>query len=263
MCELLGMSANVPTDICFSFAGLMQRGAKTGPHADGWGIAFYQGDGFREFKDPEPSHSSKVAELVRMLPMKSDIIIGHIRQANSGSVSLANTHPYNREMWGRNWCYAHNGQLKGFKQNFNADHYAPIGQTDSEYAFCWILNKVRRQFPSPPSYRPQLWQLLAELCDQLSLYGVFNLLLSDSKYLYCYCSTKLTWITRRAPFGNATLKDDDLSIDFSKETSPGDVVTIVATETLTDNETWQSMDAGEFLVFERGEMVYRKSPTLK
>ncbi|MDW2167180.1 class II glutamine amidotransferase, partial [Vibrio sp. 2099] len=26
MCELLGMSANVPTDICFSFTGLMQRG---------------------------------------------------------------------------------------------------------------------------------------------------------------------------------------------------------------------------------------------
>ena len=24
MCELLGMSANVPTDICFSFAGLMR-----------------------------------------------------------------------------------------------------------------------------------------------------------------------------------------------------------------------------------------------
>jgi len=27
MCELLGMSANVPTDIVFSFTGLMQRGA--------------------------------------------------------------------------------------------------------------------------------------------------------------------------------------------------------------------------------------------
>jgi glutamine amidotransferase len=26
MCELMGMSANVPTDICFSFSGLMQRG---------------------------------------------------------------------------------------------------------------------------------------------------------------------------------------------------------------------------------------------
>lgn len=40
MCELLGMSANVPTDITFSFTGLMQRGGRTGPHADGWGIAF-------------------------------------------------------------------------------------------------------------------------------------------------------------------------------------------------------------------------------
>lgn len=40
MCELLGMSANVPTDICFSFTGLMQRGGRTGPHRDGWGITF-------------------------------------------------------------------------------------------------------------------------------------------------------------------------------------------------------------------------------
>lgn len=40
MCELLGMSANVPTDIVFSFTGLMQRGGRTGPHRDGWGIAF-------------------------------------------------------------------------------------------------------------------------------------------------------------------------------------------------------------------------------
>ncbi|WP_422387583.1 class II glutamine amidotransferase [Erwinia aphidicola] len=28
MCELLGMSANVPTDICFSFTGLVQRGGE-------------------------------------------------------------------------------------------------------------------------------------------------------------------------------------------------------------------------------------------
>ena len=40
MCELLGMSANVPTDICFSFTGLVQRGGGTGPHKDGWGIRF-------------------------------------------------------------------------------------------------------------------------------------------------------------------------------------------------------------------------------
>lgn len=30
MCELLGMSANVPTDINFSLSGLIPRGGKTG-----------------------------------------------------------------------------------------------------------------------------------------------------------------------------------------------------------------------------------------
>lgn len=40
MCELLGMSANVPTDITFSLSGLISRGGQTGPHKDGWGITF-------------------------------------------------------------------------------------------------------------------------------------------------------------------------------------------------------------------------------
>ncbi|MEC7823511.1 MAG: class II glutamine amidotransferase, partial [Pseudomonadota bacterium] len=47
MCELLGMSANTPTDLCFSFTGLTRRGGETGPHKDGWGVAFYEGKGVR------------------------------------------------------------------------------------------------------------------------------------------------------------------------------------------------------------------------
>jgi glutamine amidotransferase len=43
MCELLAMSANVPTDIRFSFSALTQRGGVTGKHTDGWGISFYEG----------------------------------------------------------------------------------------------------------------------------------------------------------------------------------------------------------------------------
>ena len=42
MCQLLGMNCNVPTDICFSFAGFHRRGGSTDHHADGWGIAFFE-----------------------------------------------------------------------------------------------------------------------------------------------------------------------------------------------------------------------------
>lgn len=114
MCELLGMSANVPTDIVFSFTGLMQRGGRTGPHRDGWGIAFYEGRGLRLFQDPAASSESEVAQLVQRYPIKSEVVIGHIRQANVGKVCLSNTHPFVRELWGRNWCFAHNGQLADF-----------------------------------------------------------------------------------------------------------------------------------------------------
>ncbi|NVK02890.1 MAG: class II glutamine amidotransferase, partial [Oceanospirillaceae bacterium] len=68
MCELLGMSANVPTDICFSFAGLMQRGGATGPHKDGWGIGFYEGHALRAFHDPNPSFDSPIAQLICSYP---------------------------------------------------------------------------------------------------------------------------------------------------------------------------------------------------
>jgi glutamine amidotransferase len=41
MCQLLGMNANTPTDITFSFSGFAQRGGHTDHHGDGWGIAFF------------------------------------------------------------------------------------------------------------------------------------------------------------------------------------------------------------------------------
>lgn len=70
MCELLGMSANTPTDLCFSFTGLTRRGGETGPHKDGWGVAFYEGKGVRMFHDPEPCATSPIADFVSKLPIK-------------------------------------------------------------------------------------------------------------------------------------------------------------------------------------------------
>jgi len=171
MCELLGMSANVPTDIVFSFTGLMQRGGRTGPHRDGWGIAFYEGRGLRLFQDPAASCESEVANLVQRYPIKSEVVIGHIRQANVGKVSLSNTHPFVRELWGRNWCFAHNGQLGEFKGQ--ASFYRPIGDTDSEAAFCDLLNRVREAFPEPVEVE-QLLPVLVAACAEYRGKGVFN-----------------------------------------------------------------------------------------
>ena len=81
------------------------------------------------------------------------------------------------------------------------------------------------------------------------------MLLTDGEYLLAFCSTKLHWITRRAPFGVARLSDVDVDIDFSQETTPNDVVTIIATAPLTNNEQWQKMQSGEAQLFRRGEPI--------
>lgn len=255
MCELLGMSANVPTDICFSFTGLMQRGGRTGPHRDGWGIAFYEGKGLRCFHDPEPSADSRIARLVADYSIKSCVVISHIRQANVGQVCLENTHPFSRELWGRSWTFAHNGQLDPALFDWPLEFYRPVGTTDSEYAFCWLLDRIRSRFPEPPADQCRLDEFIHHCCEQLRTLGVFNMLLSESTHLYCYCTTRLAWITRRAPFGEARLKDCEMSVDFGTETTPDDVVTVIATDPLTDNERWTRLQPGELIVFRDGEQV--------
>ncbi|MDH3473472.1 MAG: class II glutamine amidotransferase [Rhodospirillales bacterium] len=251
MCELLGMNCNVPTDIRFSFSGLIERGGRTGPHSDGWGIAFYERRGCRTFHDPRPGCQSEVADLIRGYSIKSLNVICHIRKATHGRVCLENTHPFTRELWGRHWAFAHNGKLKGVK-SWPLDHYRPIGTTDSEHAFCWMLDQVRARYPVPPRRPGGLRRLIGALAARLGEQGVFNMLLCDSRHLYCYCATELTWLTRRAPFGEASLIDTELTVDFAKETTPRDIVTVIATRPLTDHEPWRTMAPGGLVVFKDG-----------
>jgi glutamine amidotransferase len=70
----------------------MRRGGATGPHRDGWGIALYEGKGCRTFHDPKPSAHSEIARFIREYPIKSRIVICHIRRANRGRIALENTH---------------------------------------------------------------------------------------------------------------------------------------------------------------------------
>ena len=251
MCELLGMSANVPTDICFSFTGLVQRGGRTGPHRDGWGISLYEGRGSRSFHDPRPSVASEIAKLIQRYSIRSKIIISHIRQANRGRVCLENTHPFTRELWGCSWVFAHNGQLNGFKKK-RLKFYLPVGTTDSEYAFCWMLDQIRTKYPKRPSSQLGLWRFIHKLAKEADKYGVFSFLMSDSYNLYVYCTNNMCWLTRSHPFGKARLIDTGKVVDFSKLTTANDVVTVIASRALTDNEEWHHMKKGEFTVFRNG-----------
>ncbi|MBI2381536.1 MAG: class II glutamine amidotransferase [Gammaproteobacteria bacterium] len=251
MCQLLGMNANVPTDICFSFKGLALRGGRTGPHKDGWGIALYDSRGLRVIREPLASCDSDRARFLQEHPFKSENVIAHVRQANVGGVALANTHPFTRKYAGRHWSFAHNGQLPDLRRS--AGPFQPFGATDSEAAFCQLLNRLAGTgfAGGLEEAVPRLEPVLAELAGQ----GVFNGLLSDGDSLLAFCTSKLSFVTRRAPFGDAELSDCSTRIDFREHTSAEDVVSVIATEPLTGNEAWQVFAPGEWRLFRSGRVV--------
>lgn len=139
------MNCNVPTDIVFSFTGFALRGGQTDTHHDGWGIAFFEGAGVRHFVDHQAAIHSPIAELIKNYPIKSKNVIAHIRKATQGEVMLENCHPFVRELWGRYWVFAHNGDLKEFAPVLHGP-FRPVGTTDSEQAFCLILQELSERF---------------------------------------------------------------------------------------------------------------------
>ncbi len=245
------MNCNVPTDIVFSFTGFAHRGGRTDTHHDGWGIAFFEGAGVRHFVDHQAAIASPIAELIKHYPIKSLNVIAHIRKATQGQVALENCHPFVREMWGRYWVFAHNGDLKGFDPVLDGP-YRPVGNTDSERAFCFLLQQLRERFGDTPPAMSALRAAIADLVAVIARHGTFNMMLSDGTALFAHCSTKLCYVVRQYPFAAACLADEDLSVDFSQVTTPNDRVAIIVTTPLTTNETWTEFAPGELKVFVDG-----------
>lgn len=253
MCELLGMECNVPTDITFSFSGLSGRGGRHGPHAHGWGLALYEGNVAHVFREPAPAHSSPLASFVRAHPIKTLLAIAHVRKKTRGRVSLANTHPFMRELWGRTFVFAHNGTVKDHAR-LRLGGFRPMGQTDSEHAFCALLSALQHDFRDAPE-RGALAEAVARHARKIGAGGTFNMLLGDGDQLYARCATRLHYLIRKAPFAKATLADEDVSVDFAGVTTPRDRVAVVATLPLTRDETWTAGEPGQMWVFRRGKLL--------
>jgi len=203
MCQLLGMNCATPTDFTFSMKGFLKRGGETDVHSDGWGVAIYQDNGLRQFHDVEAASTSNLAQYLGDSSIRTLNMMGHIRYATVGDVNLSNVHPFSREMWGIQWCFAHNGEVPLFStsssssssnsrntshqkkistavltsltteatstsnnNNNQISYYHPIGTTDSEATFCAILNALRNKFDTIPSL-PVLYESIQKLCREI------------------------------------------------------------------------------------------------
>jgi len=236
MCQLLGLSANEPVDIEFSLMEFKYR-AKSNYH--GWGFGLLDGNNWKIIKEPSSLDDENINE--ENFKFKSKIIIGHIRLKSCGGKIHQNTHPFQIN----NWIFAHNGTVSRIK-TWPLEKYKPAGDSDSEYAFCHLLEKITLDVS-------EVNTIIKEEAAKIEVLGKFNCLMSDGERLYAYGDNSLYYVQRKSPFGFATLKDVHYKINLAEVKKPGEVVTIVATEPLTSDEKWIRIEG--LKIFENGVII--------
>ncbi len=142
MCELLAISARFPTTIHLSLDELARHDGDTGPHRDGWGVAYLQDGDALVLREPDAASASRLLACAKHTTLRSATVVAHVRRATQGARMLRNTQPFARELGGRMHVFAHNGMLPGIEDDwrFSTRRFRRIGDTDSEHAFprSWI-----------------------------------------------------------------------------------------------------------------------------
>jgi len=260
MCELLALCFNLPVSPRISFKGFRVRGRR---NPDGWGLAFYPDNSAVVFKEPLTATESRLASFIENYELiKSKIFIGHVRLASRGELSYRNTHPFKRELFGKDYVFAHNGTLHGYRE-LKLGRFEPVGETDSEYLFCYLLSQIEER--GIVEWKKSDFDWLAGLLAEINNYGYLNCVFSDSEYLFCYYDKDgyngLCLLHRKPPYSKIKLKDIDWEIDLAEEKRPQQQGYIIATRPLT-NETWENFLPGELIVFKNGKIIYsnRRKP---
>ena len=256
MCQLFAASFNEKLNITYSFRGFRNRGDS---NPDGWGLAWYSDSAIQIMKEPIKAGTSQLADFIQKYSeVRSKTFIGHVRQVSVGGINYSNTHPFSREYGGIDYSFAHNGTVS--TDNLSNIHFKPVGGTDSESAFCHLMDKIKTENISRISENHFDW--IRNILAEINRGGTFNCIFSDGNFLFCYHDINqyngLCYLKREAPFQRARYLDEDIVVDFSAHKDPGQKGSVIATSPLT-NETWTDFEGGELIVFKDGENVYSSS----
>jgi glutamine amidotransferase len=265
----LGISSS--SKVCPSpyFGTFRQRGQEledgTG-NPDGWGIAFYpDGKAALVVKESVPAASSKLSGfLCTYEHLCSKIFLAHIRKASRGVVSYSNSHPFSREVMGREFSFAHNGTIRSIRR-LSLGRHKPVGATDSEHLFCHILNFIEQRGISGWTEKDLLefWKFLIGINrrptkDQTEP-NKLNMLLTDGETLVAYTDFFGNGTLRRLMLRvNGEVHSDEIDTSECPELKDGTAksIGIVATNPVSHDKPWVSMESGELCAMRNGVVVF-------
>ena len=269
MCELFAMSSRQPTTINFSLDALAKQGSSTGPYKDGWGVGYYEDNDVRLIREAGAAGQSDWVQFIEAHDLRSHLVISHIRHATVGKRALRNTQPFCRELGGRMHMFAHNGDLRGIAEapRLHFGVHRPIGETDSEYAFCALLARLEGLWLSSNA-SPALvdrFEIVTEFAAALRPLGPANFLYADGDILFAHGHRRrheddlirppgLCLLRRHCPTDSPARHAEGV-----KMVAEGQDVVLIASVPLTD-EAWSPLADGEVAAVRDATIVCRAQP---
>ena len=257
------MCSSIPAEVSFSLDEFSRHGGLTDLHKDGWGIAYYDNNDARIIKEACTASKSTYLKFVKDLSIHSKIIISHIRLATQGEVSTRNTQPFTRELGGKQHVFAHNGDLLEIdtKAEFKSKRFRPIGNTDSEFSFCYLMENMSKIWDQekPPELALR-YKVFASFVSEMSTLGIANVIYSDSDYVFIHSHKRIS------PDGNllaglymtcrrCSARESDVPIEgLELDKSNSKDVVLIASVPLSDKE-WFEIPEGEIRVLKNGEVI--------
>lgn len=267
MCELFAISSKKPTAVTYSLNEFAALGSGLRHNRDGWGIAYAKDRDAFLVKEPKPAANSIWAKFVADNALRTNHVIAHVRYATRGNHTMENTHPFRRALGRHTHFFAHNGTLRGIEEAVDktALTYRPIGETDSEIAFCLLLSRLKPLYASDdvPPVEARL-EVFTCVCHDMKKLGSSNFLYFDGEVLFAHAHRRLyeeggEMVGPKPP--GLHIKKCWACADQKEVTCPGLKVKLGCPETVIlasvplDDRGWEKLDEGAILAIRDGEIL--------
>lgn len=249
---------------CLSSPNLILTKPGIDMSSSGWGIGWYPSDDCAAavVKDSGgKSAESFTNTLNDWKYFRSTSFICKVRGAAKKNY-LQDTQPFQRSFWGRDWLFIHNGDLNKAKLKAmlkdESGFLKPLGSTDSEIAFCYLLQQIQEQ--KVERIADLDMAVCREWLSALDELGTSDIVLSDSQSILMFHgknSLQSLYYSRVTPPHPEyrQLSSDGIEVQFEDSRDTFRTYFLLSSVMLNGSQ-WTPMQKGQVLVVRRGSVKY-------
>ena len=216
-------------------------------------------------REPGAASESRWLPLFHQHDLRSSVVLAHVRRATQGPRLLRNTQPFTRELGGRAHLFAHNGMLPGIEsdERFLSRRFLRIGDTDSEQAFCALLERLAPLWSAGLPLLEDRVAAVAAFAAELRGRGPANFIYSDGDAIFAHGHRRrgddgeirppgLHVLCRRCSPGSDGVPLAGISLSRGEHQE----VALLASVPLSA-ERWEPLGEGEVVVLREGRIAHR------